>query len=144
MPRNYQQGPTKAQILESTTKGWYDISTPYVAEFVVNLKVIINPSMRRWNPLTKLWSVHEAALPDLIDLLKVYFDEVVTNIGQKKKPELSSGVDMFDQLFKELRKMPNSNIDKIYAQISMAVHPDKGGSEILMKQLNQAYQTAKK
>lgn len=135
-----QTGPTRAQILDSVTfKGWYDISTPYNKEFIDNLKLMVNPSMRRWNPTTKLWSVHSLALPDTVDLLKVYFDEVISAVGQSQTQQQSVSVDIFGQLFKTLKSLPNGNMTKVYSSLAVAVHPDHGGSNELMTQLNKAY-----
>ena len=132
-----QTGPTKATILESATKGWFDIASPYNEEYIENLKTLIVPAMRRWNKDSKLWSIHSSALADVVELLKVYFDDVVSSVGQQKA--IAPSADIFGELFKTLKGLPNSNMDKIFLQLSNAVHPDKGGSDYLMKSLNKAY-----
>jgi len=150
MTRRYQRstfsGPTRATILKSTTRGWFDIQTPYNEDFVSQLKALIQPASRKWNPDVKLWSVSEAYLEDVVNLLKVHYDEVVANIGQESTGSIAAPkvTNTFKLVFETVKDMPNSNIDKLYMTLANAVHPDHGGTNDLMRQLNEAYQEVKK
>jgi hypothetical protein len=131
-------GPTQARILKSKRANWFDISTPYNADFVSNIKTLFATSMRSYNPDTKMWSIHSAALGEIVNLLNIYFDEVINCVDEVKA--LPTG-DIFGELFK---MVPKEYADKVYLALSQAVHPDHGGSNEDMTKLNQAYQNVKK
>mgnify|MGYP001572623597 CR=1 FL=1 len=142
MPNRQQSarpGPTKAAILKDSVPGWLKVVTPYQKDFVEDLKTIIQPSHRKWDPIERVWHVNELFLEELAGLLKMYFDEVSTDLGQPSQPPDN----MFIQVFSALKGMPNNNLDGVYRALAIAVHPDHGGSDDLMTKLNQAYQEAK-
>ena len=134
-----QQGPTKATILKSSTPGWIDIVTPYNKEFVETIKTDIEWSKRKWNPDSKRWSVDETYLEELVGMLKLYFDEIETDLLTTE-----SDSNLFKQVFDILKGMPNGNMDKVYHALAQALHPDHGGSNEQMTLLNQAYQEIRK
>ena len=43
-----------------------------------------------------------------------------------------------------LKQLPNGSMEKVYRSLSMACHPDVGGSNELMSKLNEAYQKVSK
>ncbi len=135
-------GPTRASVLKSSRQGWFDIQTPYDEDFVSELKAMIQPASRRWDPTAKLWSVSEAYLEDVVNLLKVHYDEVVTNLGQAEPSQ--GDPNLFKKVFETVKGLPNSNIDSLYKTLAQAVHPDHGGTNELMRQLNEAFQEVKK
>ena len=133
-------GPTKAQILRSSKTGWLRVVTPYSAKFVEELKTWIQPSHRMWNPDARFWEVQEMHLEKLITLLEKHFDEIETDLlSEEAVPD-----NLFKPVFEALKQLPNGQMDKVYRSLSMACHPDVGGSDLLMKQLNEAYQGVKK
>jgi len=132
------KGPTRAAVNRSVLTGWVDLVTPYNAGFVRDLKESIQTSHRKWNPDMKVWQVNQIYLDKAVLLLKKYFDEVTTDL--LTEPEVPAN--LFKPIFEILRKLPNGNMDKIYRTLAMAVHPDHGGSDELMKKLNEAYQNA--
>jgi len=139
------QGPKEASILRSSKDGWLNVSAPYFSDItpkmVADIKTYIDSSSRRWNPDTKFWEIKETCLGTLITILKKYFgDNVTQNLTTEEK--FSSNV--FKPLFDILKSMPNDNMDKVYAALAIAIHPDHGGSDEQMKLLNGAYQEAKK
>jgi len=140
------KGPTKATIMQSKDAGWFDIVTPYNADFVENLKSLISPAYRRWDPANKLWKIRESALEDVVNLLMVYYDTVESSVGGSTTNSTNApsvGGNMFDELFSTLKGLPNGNMDKVYLALSKGVHPDTGGTNDLMRQLNEAYQKNK-
>ncbi len=130
-------GPSRATIMQSSRKGWYDISTPFNADFVDKLKALIPGNARTWNKESKMWSVIETHLEDAVNLLKLYYAEVITTIGQEKEQDTGN---MFARVFEAMKGLPKENVDKTYKALATALHPDHGGSNELMMQLNQAYQ----
>lgn len=133
-------GPTKAAINRSKMTGWVDVVTPYLPDFVDELKSSIQPSHRQWDPAHKVWHVNELFLNELIPMLKRYFDEVTTDLLDSEETSDNA----FKAIFDILKKMPNGNIDKIYQQLAFALHPDRGGSNEQMRLLNEAYEKVKK
>ena len=128
-------GPTKAALLKSNRENWIDIVAPYNADFVDQIKSEIQPSHRTYNPDTKRWSVNDIFLEEVIVMLKKHFDDVETDLTTEQPDNL------FAQVFSVL---PDGDyVDKVYHALAQAIHPDHGGSEQLMKQLNQAYQEKK-
>ena len=135
------QGTQEAAILRSQKEGWLNISTPYKLECVNDIKAFIEPSGRKWNPDTKFWEIKEIYLATIVTILKKHFgDNIIQNLTEET--DLSGNV--FKPLFDVLSQMPNSNMDKIYSALAFAMHPDKGGSDVQMKLLNEAYENAKK
>jgi len=143
--RTEYQGPKEASILRSNREGWVLVSAPYFPDItprmVEDFKTYIDSSSRKWNPDTKFWEVKETCLGTLITILKKYFGD---NITQNLTAEEASPSNLFRPVFEALKQLPNGQLDKVYRQLSMAVHPDVGGSNELMTKLNEAYQEVKK
>ena len=129
-------GPSKAAILKDTIPGWIKVLTPYKADFVDELKSTVQPSHRVWEPVEKVWRVHDIYLEELIGMLKRHFDEVTQDLVGAE--EVSGN--MFEKLFEVIT---NGTGEKVYRVLSLALHPDHGGNEG-MKQLNAAWQKAKR
>ena len=136
-------GKTKAFIGRGDVSGWLKIIVPWIPgktpDFVDELKSTIQPSHRSWNPDTKAWAVNEIFLEELIPMLQRYFDEIETDLTT----EPTAPENLFKPIFEALKGLPNGNLDKVYKQLAVAVHPDHGGSDELMTKLNQAYQESK-
>ena len=134
------KGIQEAAILRSSKEGWLNVSTPYDPKCVEDIKSYIESSGRRWNPDTKFWEVKEIHLGTLITILKKYFGENITQ--NLTAPE--SDTNAFKAVFNILKDMPNGNMNKVYAALANAIHPDHGGSDEQMKLLNEAYEEIKK
>jgi len=127
-------GPSRSAINKSQMDGWVDLVTPYNARFVEQLKLLVQPSHRRWDPVLKVWHVNELYLEDVIDLLGHFFDEVTTNLTVYDNNSSS------DNVFKDVfRILPDDCKSKVYKSLAFALHPDKGGSQELMAKLNEAF-----
>ena len=131
-------GPTRAAINRSDTKGWVDVVSPYNADYIEDLKTVIQPSHRKWDPNQKVWRVSEIYLEELVGLLKMHFDEVTTNLTEPEQPAVDN---IFKPVFSALK---GDDMDKVYRALAFALHPDRGGSAEQMSKLNQAYQEVKK
>jgi hypothetical protein len=126
---------TRAGILKSTRQGWVRVVTPFDRDFVDDLKVMIPRDHRQWVPEDKHWLVNELFIKELVDIVRMHFDDVETDLGQKETIETTEG--LFNQLFKVI---PKDHVDKIYKILAQALHPDHGGSTEQMTELNKAYQ----
>ena len=131
-------GPTRASINRSTMQGWVDVISPFNSRYIEDLKTVIQPSHRKWDPDQRVWHVNEIFLEELVGLLKMHFDEVVTDLTEPPTDN------MFVPLFAALQGMPDGTMDKVYRTLSQALHPDHGGSTELMSKLNNAYDEVKK
>jgi len=134
------QGPKEAHILKSTKEGWVNVSMPYDPKCIEDIKSWIESSGRRWNPDTKFWEVKEIYLEQLITILKKHFGD---NIIQNLTTEDTSSKNLFVPVFEALKVLPNGKMDQVYRSLAKACHPDVGGTDALMKLLNEAYQKVK-
>ena len=129
--------PSRASITRSTTMAsWLEVATPYRWQFVDELKAEIQPPHRKWNPDTKIWLVHESWTEELVKICTRYFDEVISDL----EDDGSSDDNLFDQVF---TVVDGQYRDKVYYALAQALHPDHGGSQEIMKKLNEAYEMAK-
>ena len=124
-----------ASLLKSDIKGFVQMLTPYNKEFVEVFKITIPYPHRKWDPEKKIWLVAETMLEQPVELMKVYFDDISTNLLTE---EPSSNI--WETVFASI---PNDYIDVVYRALCQAVHPDHGGTEEQMKMLNSAYQSRK-
>lgn len=144
MPPRYKtykpkfKGPTKAGIYRSDRDGWLKVVTPYHPDFVDALKSSIQPPHRTWDPDAKCWYINEMFLEDITKLCQRYYNEVETNLAEPEASDnnTNSFVELFDIL-------PEDLVDKVYYSLSLALHPDRGGSNELVSQLNKAYKERK-
>jgi len=128
---------SKASVSKSDRKGWLDVDTPYSEKFIKELKLTIQPSHRKWNLVLKVWQVNEMFLEELVELLKVYFDEVIVNFVNPAP----NGNNPFIPV---LNLISTQDIDKVYKSLAFAIHPDRGGNNQTMKLLNEAYEKCHK
>ncbi len=126
------KGTRKAAILKSDTKGWVEVVSSWSADFVDDIKASIAPSYRSWDPVAKRWKINEIVLENLIACLKRHFDEVSTDLVESEPISANP----FEQMFTVI---PKDCAVKIYRILAFALHPDHGGNNELMTQLNEAY-----
>jgi len=137
MPKQTQSSSlTRAQITKSKRQGFVTVVSPYDKRYVENLKFSIPYPHRQWNVNDKTWDVSETYLEELIKLLKLYYDDVSTDLIQHESVN--------DNPFVEVLKLvAKDDLDKVYKALAFAVHPDRGGTEESMKRLTEAYEEAK-
>jgi len=134
-------GVKRASVNRSDSKGWVSLITPYNTEFLEELKMQIPGSMRRWIPDKKIWEVSDLYLDKAVLIMKQFFDEIITDMFDEEPKAVEN---VFQPLFEILKDMPNGSMEKVYRALSMALHPDVGGSAEQMIKLNQAYDMVKK
>ena len=104
---------------------------PYDADLVETLKALIPSSARRWEE--KSWWVLEAFRFQLHELLQDYGLEVA--LRTNRRPSVNAGAPL-EALFQAI---PANLRNKVYRQLSVALHPESGGTNELVKELNGAY-----
>jgi len=125
----------KASLLKSDEKGFVIMLTPYQKEFVEEFKIKVPYPHRKWDPDKKVWLVAETMLEATVELMKKYFDDISTNLLTEE-----TGNNLWESVFTAI---PNDYIDVVYRALCQAVHPDHGGTDEQMKQLNMAYNARK-
>ncbi len=116
-------------------KGWVILNTPYDRGFVDDLKFQIPSSSRKWDVVAKVWEVEESYLQEVVEMCSAYFDEVFTDLVEPETPIDSIFVKVFEIC-------PKDNRDKLYAALAFAFHPDRGGNNEAMTQINSAYKNS--
>jgi len=130
-------GKTKAGIFKSGTVGWLKLVTPYDESFLSDFRSIISPSARQWNPTLKVWLVQEMYLAELVEIVKIHFDEYTTDLLEDEPKQIVKPENIWTFV---LDSIPKDSVKSVYRALAFAVHPDKGGTEEQMKLLNSAYQ----
>ena len=147
MPSHAKKSPYKCSILRGDLPDSVKLVTPYIADFVEDLKMIIPPSHRKWNPLASCWEIHETYLNELVELCKEYFSAIETNLinSSNEAPKVAARPQTSDDVLIAVFAMVGKDkADKLYQQLAKVFHPDAGGSNDLMTKLNKAYEEVKR
>lgn len=124
----------------------YRCATPYKAEFVEALKLVIPTSKRSFDPSTKVWTFAEECLVGITALCarvwstkpNVLTRQQVENAQQSAVLSKTSGVDVVIVEF--FRLLPPEAAQAAYRKAAMLLHPDRGGDMDKMSRLNAAWQ----
>lgn len=146
-PKIAFKGPTKAAICKSKMDGWVDVHSPYNKEYVETLKTVIQPSHRKWDAEQSVWHVNQIYLEELVGILKMYFDEVTTDLVDDPNSSASASSvpdNMFLPVLEALKGLSDGTMEKVFRSLAFAVHPDAGGSTELMTKLNEAHEQVRK
>jgi hypothetical protein len=127
-----------AQIIKSPKPGFVRIITEYRAGFVYELKEEIPFPHRQYNAEDRTWDISESYLPALMRILKEHFDTVQNLIIKEKVLPIKGN--LFEEVFKVLQP---EYCSVVYKALAQAVHPDHGGTNQMMKYLNEAYEKVK-
>jgi hypothetical protein len=131
---------TKA-FIDTNVDGRLKVSTPYLPEFVADLKATIPYSGREWVKILKAWLVEPNYKKEIVELCQKHFTEVHVNIDEGSK---STDV---EEVYAQLFLTPNAPfwlVTRVWKFLAIEFHPDKNkdGAET-MKVINQAYQEIK-
>lgn len=124
-----------------TQNGDIIVKIPYVSRFVEELKASIPRRYRSWDAGEKAWFIDRNFADEIFDLVDVYFPDVETiDIARTK---LASIPPAWARTLYIQPDAPLEVINAAYRALSMKYHPDRGGKEHLMKQLNNAIKIAR-
>lgn len=104
--------------------------------FNQELKDRIQHGARRWDPDQKVWKVDPSYEQILLEILNRWFEEVTileTNAPPAPAPALAADT---DAIAKMVRLCPDAVLPKVYRTIAAALHPNAGGDEEKMRELN--------
>jgi len=128
--------------------GWIKCVTPYSEEFVNELKGKISWRLRQWSPSERVWMVDPAALDDLMEVAQKFFPSIaVVKNGETSEPPESS-VDYLEDgtygtMANMLRVASVDTLKRLYKNLAMDIHPDRGGDKDTMRLLNIAWDRIK-
>ena len=132
--------------------GWYRLVCKYDPWMQDELKVTVGFGNYKYDPKLKLWYIREPFRRAAIQVLKRhgYSVEFESNQRQKqqeqKKESKSNGqvsgprnvpINPWSVIFERLPTLELRQ--KLYRQTVMVLHPDRGGHEEAMKELNEAW-----
>ena len=137
--------------------GWFRIVCKYDPWMQDDLKKTVGFGNYKYEPKLKLWFVREPFKKAAVDVLNDhgYSVEFEDRERQQKQKEQKSGPrnvtpppkrgNPWSVIFGRLPDTPQGSEMrvKIYREITKILHPDKGGHEELMKELNEAWSKIK-
>ena len=131
--------------------GWFRLVCRYDPWLQGDLKEEFGLGNYKYHPKLKMWYVREPYKKAIMDLLKKHGYEVEfeerqqkqssSNGHQKEQRQQVSGprnqLNPWSTIFAHI---PDSVLRrKLYRSVTLVLHPDKGGNEEAMKQLNEAW-----
>ena len=133
--------------------GWYRLVCRYDPWMQQNLKAKLGLGNYKYDPKLKLWYVREPYKKSTVDLLEEHGYNVSFEAKEQKKEQKSGPRNVSTEkrdnpwsiIFGRLPNTVQGNEMriKIYREITKIIHPDKGGHEELMKELNEAWSKVK-
>ena len=126
----------KASILKSGKPGYIKLVTPFDRDFVDEFKSTIPPGERKWDAVEKVWVVSYVYLPNVIDMLDNYYDEVSNELDDNQK--ISPLSNPYAVMFL-LPEAPSELVKFAYRLLSI-----EWRSVVKIEVLNQAYEQIKK
>jgi len=115
------------------------LDTPYIAEFVDELKAGIPARRRRWSKTLKMWRVDAAWVDEAISIAQQYYRVEFANRGTereaKRNPEPAAWAELW-----LVPGAPPEVIRAAYRVMAQLHHPDRGGDTAAMQRINAAYE----
>lgn len=110
------------------------LEAPYNKEFTESLKASLPSKKRSWDNDDKAWYIPKDQFDRLTHLLEKYFDETIL----LDFPAIEAASDTWSKLWL-IEGAPIEVIKAVYRALSLKEHPDKGGGEERMAEINTAY-----
>lgn len=122
-----------------TQAGGAVIRTPYLQDFVDELKETVPAAYRHWDRENKQWYIEPSYANEAAELFFSYFpdgDSFELARTYRKAPTWAK------TLFVQ-EDAPLEVIEAAYRTLAKTYHPDRGGSEAKMKTINEAIEQAR-
>ena len=131
--------------------GWFRLVCRYDPWLQGDLKEEFGLGNYKYDPKLKMWYVREPYKKAMMDLLKKHGYEVEFEERQQKqsnsngyqkeqKQQVSGPRNQLNPWSTIFAHIPDSTLRrKLYRSAAIVLHPDKGGSEEAMKELNEAW-----
>jgi len=128
----------QAYIYRESTSPWRQVVFPYDPPTKDDLLTTLPRFARWWDPEARCWWVLDAKVA--ITVLKNRgYQVLIKDLGEARL-SLERNTGGFGNVFEALlQEVPAELRLTVYRHLSLALHPDRGGSTELMKQLNTAW-----
>jgi len=134
-------------VYVTTVHDGVEIKGPYNEDFKEALKQHIPWQFREWRPEKKVWWVRSDYIADAITICNHYYDHVVrSSYEHEEKPPPPPPKRPSSKQYKGphatlylLPEAPTEVVKAAYRALSKKLHPDLGGSNGEMQELNRAY-----
>jgi hypothetical protein len=116
------------------------LETPFVADFVDDLKAEISARKRRWDPARKAWWVAASAIDQALDITRRYYTVEFAEEADEPAPyPRSESVNAWAALWL-VPGAPPEVVAAAYRAMAKLHHPDHGGDNAAMQRVNAAYE----
>ena len=135
---------------------WFVISTPFNRSFVESLKTHIPAHAREWDGGAKLWKINAPFAPIASRVIRTYFPDAdipetpnfqnAPHSPNFRNPSVNTCQCRNDPDAARLFILPTAPlpvVTAVYRALSKELHPDCGGSDDEMQELNSAYERLK-
>ena len=129
--------------------GWIKCVVPYEENFVGELKEKIDWRLRSWSPSEHAWMVDPAVLDDLMEIAQRYFPTIaVVDQHQQQQQSVESTAERLEDgtygtMANILRVASTDTLKRLYKNLAVDLHPDRGGDKDTMRLLNVAWDRIK-
>jgi len=130
----------QAYVYREPSSPWRQVVFPYDPPTKDDLLATLPKFARWWDPGARCWWILDAHEKMAIAVLKNRgYQVLVKDLGETQL-YLERNTEGFGNVFEALlQEVPAELRLTVYRHLSLALHPDRGGSTELMKQLNTAW-----
>jgi hypothetical protein len=130
----------QAYVYREPSSPWRQVVFPYDPPTKDDLLTTLPKFARWWDPGAHCWWVLDAHEKMAIAVLKNRGYQVLVKNLSETQLVLERSTEGFGNVFEALlQEVPVELRLTVYRHLSLALHPDRGGSTELMKQLNTAW-----
>ncbi len=126
-----------ATLFNRPNTSWFELVSTYDEEFIDDLKSFVAYENRKWVPETKSWRIRVSERNFILRLLKMH---EYTVLEEEIEFSPSPDANLFRMVF---NLIPDEYVPGVYRALAQAVHPDHGGTNEQMRDLNLAYEERK-
>lgn len=140
MPPHSKAGQTVSTVIFEFRGYQFSCRFRYDPDIVDLVKTSVPGSARSWDPSTKQWLVDADWVRPLADTLR-HCGHTVIGLDPPKPPPTNSHANSHndhDWALGVFKRIGPNRSDAAYRLLSRLVHPDVGGSDAMMQELNAA------
>ncbi|KAF1084853.1 DnaJ domain protein [Sporotomaculum syntrophicum] len=120
------------------------IKMPYVQALINELKDEIPWQYRQWDRVEKVWRIDKYYKDEALEIIENYFPDAETiDLARAAMARRTPETPSWAKALYVQPDAPREVMEAAYRALSKKHHPDLGGSEAMMKQLNDAIEQAR-
>lgn len=128
-----------------TRAGDMILKTPFVPGFVADLKTTVPGRYRVWEPREKVWLIDGYYADEVCELVDYYFPSAETiDLARIAITKRTPEPPWWAKILYIQPDAPREVVEAAYRALSKKYHPDRGGNEVSMKELNDAIDQARR